>query len=217
MPRLSVRNLLTLACLQTCSASAQGWRRVGPPGGDVESLAAIPGSIRALYLGTSDGHVFGSRDSGEDWNLLGQIGEHHDDVIMFMAVDPRSADTIYATSWTLTSRGGGVYQSMDGGHNWELFGLAGLVILPVAIAHPRPHALETEGLFVFEACATSSGPAGLDADAPEPKLRPSRSESDWMSRLDIELMGGSSAGSHLLGFAEIAGAPSLPRCSAPAI
>ena len=75
----------------------------------------MPGSTRTLFLGTSDGHVFGSRDGGEHWELLGRIGEHHDDVIMSMVVDPRSANTLYATSWTLSSHGGGVYRSADAG------------------------------------------------------------------------------------------------------
>ena len=77
--------------LLAVSASAQSWRQVGPPGGDVQSLAAVPGSTRTLFLGTSDGHVFGSHDAGEHWELLGRIGEHHDDVIMSMLVDSRSS------------------------------------------------------------------------------------------------------------------------------
>src|ERR1700693_3929855 len=67
---------LGLALLFSFSADAQNWRQVGPPGGDVESLAAAPGSARTLFLGTSDGHVFGSHDAGEHWELLGRIGEH---------------------------------------------------------------------------------------------------------------------------------------------
>ncbi|MBZ5661819.1 MAG: hypothetical protein LAO08_15560 [Acidobacteriia bacterium] len=151
----SVRNLWTLAALLLVagSASAQGWRQVGPPGGDVQSLAAVPGSTRALFLGTSDGHVFGSNDSGEHWDLLGRIGEHHDDVIMSMAVDPRSANTLYATSWTLSSHGGGVYESNDGGHNWQLIGLSGLVVRAIAIAPSHPDTLvagATDGVYRSE-------------------------------------------------------------------
>ncbi|HWZ99958.1 MAG TPA: hypothetical protein VN025_19530, partial [Candidatus Dormibacteraeota bacterium] len=74
--------IFVLVLLSTFSAAAQTWRQVGPPGGDVQSLAAVPGSTRTLFLGTSDGHVFGSHDSGEHWELLGRIGANHDDVIM---------------------------------------------------------------------------------------------------------------------------------------
>ena len=93
-----------LNLLIAISASAQTWRQVGPPGGDVQSLAAVPGSARTLFLGTSDGHVFGSSDAGQHWELLGRIGANHDDVIMSIVVDARSADTLYATSWTLSSQ-----------------------------------------------------------------------------------------------------------------
>ena len=131
--RLSVF-ALGLAMVCSISVHAQAWRQVGPPGGDVQSLAAVPGNARTLFLGTSDGHVFGSKDGGEHWGLLGRIGEHHDDVIMSMVVDSRSEDTLYATSWTLGSDGGGVYRSGDGGHSWKLIGLQGLVVRAIAQA-----------------------------------------------------------------------------------
>jgi photosystem II stability/assembly factor-like uncharacterized protein len=124
--------VLTLLC--TLSTSAQTWRQVGPPGGDVQSLAAVPGSTRTLFLGTSDGHIFGSQDGGEHWQQLGRIGANHDDVIMSIVVDARSADTLYATSWTLSSHGGGVYRSTDAGRNWQLIGLDGHTVRALAAA-----------------------------------------------------------------------------------
>ncbi len=145
--------LLGLALLLSFSASAQTWRQVGPPGGDVQSLAAVPGNARTLFLGTSDGHVFGSRDGGERWELLGRIGEHHDDVIMSMVVDARSANTLYATSWTLSSHGGGVYRSADAGHTWQLIGLEGLVVRAIAQAPSNPDILvagATDGVYRSE-------------------------------------------------------------------
>lgn len=149
------RTGIAVTCLlfMTFSANAQNWRQVGPPGGDVQSLAAVPGSTRNLFLGTSDGHVFGSHDGGEHWGLLGRIGEHHDDVIMSMLVDPRSPDTIYATSWTLSSRGGGVYRSADAGRTWQLIGLEGLVVRALAQAPSNPDILvagATDGVYRSE-------------------------------------------------------------------
>ena len=130
-----------LVLLFTFPAAAQTWRQVGPPGGDVQSLAAVPGSTRTLFLGTSDGHIFGSRDAGEHWELLGRIGANHDDVIMSIVVDARSADTLYATSWTLSSHGGGVYRSGDAGHNWQLIGLEGHTVRALAAAPSNPDIL----------------------------------------------------------------------------
>jgi len=133
--------LFVLTLLVTSSAAAQTWRQVGPPGGDVESLAAVPGSTRTLFLGTSDGHVFGSQDGGEHWGVLGRIGANHDDVIMSIVVDARATTTLYATSWTLSSHGGGVYRSTDAGHNWQLIGLDGHTVRALAAAPSNPDIL----------------------------------------------------------------------------
>ena len=108
-----------LVLLMTFPAAAQTWRQVGPPGGTVISLEADSRNTKNMYLGTSDGHIFGSQDGGEHWQQLGRIGANHDDVIMSIVVDTRSADTLYATSWTLSSHGGGVYRSTDAGRNWS--------------------------------------------------------------------------------------------------
>ena len=131
--------VFTLLC--TLSTAAQTWRQVGPPGGDVQSLAAVPGSTRTLFLGTSDGHIFGSQDGGEHWQQLGRIGANHDDVIMSIVVDVRSAETLYATSWTLSSHGGGVYRSTDTGRNWQLIGLDGHTVRALAAAPSNPNIL----------------------------------------------------------------------------
>jgi photosystem II stability/assembly factor-like uncharacterized protein len=131
--------VLTVVC--TCSTTAQTWRQVGPPGGDVQSLAAVPGSTRTLFLGTSDGHIFGSKDGGEHWELLGRIGANHDDVIMAIVVDARSPNSLYATSWTLSSHGGGIYRSTDAGHNWQLIGLDGHTVRALAAAPSNPNIL----------------------------------------------------------------------------
>jgi photosystem II stability/assembly factor-like uncharacterized protein len=143
-------SILVFLFVFSCSAKAQNWRQVGPPGGDVQSLAAVPGNTNSLFLGTSDGHVFGSRDAGEHWSLLGRIGEHHDDVIMSMLVDLRSPDTIYATSWTLSSFGGGVYRSSDAGRTWHLIGLDGRVVRAIAQSSSNPDILvagATDGVY----------------------------------------------------------------------
>src|ERR1035437_11080911 len=139
----SFRHLWTLGLLLflTLSANAQSWRQVGPLGGDVQSLAAVSGSTRTLFLGTSDGHVFGSHDAGEHWELLGGIGSNHDDVIMSIIVDPPSETTLLATSWTLGSQGGGVYRSADAGHTWQLIGLGGHAVRALAAAPSNPDTL----------------------------------------------------------------------------
>jgi len=48
--RTAMSGLFGLVLLVTFSAAAQTWRQVGPPGGDVQSLAAVPGGTRTLFL-----------------------------------------------------------------------------------------------------------------------------------------------------------------------
>ncbi|PYQ55849.1 MAG: hypothetical protein DMF78_00770, partial [Acidobacteria bacterium] len=51
-------------------ATAQTWVPVGPPGGDVRSLAADPRDPHRIYLGTSEGLLYRSEDAGAHWRRL---------------------------------------------------------------------------------------------------------------------------------------------------
>lgn len=131
-----------LALLSVPTVYAQTWRPMGPPGGDVRTLAADPNDSRRIYLGTSDGHVFGSSDAGEHWQLLGRAGSHLDAVVTAVLVDPRDARTLYAATWTQDlAAGGGVFRSSDGGHTWHAAGLAGQAVRALAQAPSDPDLL----------------------------------------------------------------------------
>src|SRR5215813_5274475 len=80
------------------SCCAQKWERLGPEGGDVISLAA--GAKGEVFLGTADGHVFASRDSGEHWELRGRVGNRTDGVVQALIVDARVKTMVYAAVWT---------------------------------------------------------------------------------------------------------------------
>jgi len=116
--------LVALASVFAGTTQGQTWRQVGPPGGTVISLAADPNDGNRLFLGTADGHVFLSGDEGAHWQLLSRIGSGQDDVITHIIVDPRDKNRLYASTWALYSGGGGVYRSDDGGHTWNVIGLA---------------------------------------------------------------------------------------------
>jgi photosystem II stability/assembly factor-like uncharacterized protein len=116
--------LAVLAAASTVNAQTQTWRQVGPSGGTVISLTADPNNTSKLFLGTADGHVFTSNDEGGHWQLLSRIGSGQDDVVTHIIVDPRNGKRLYASTWTLYSGGGGVYRSDDGGHSWNIIGLA---------------------------------------------------------------------------------------------
>ncbi len=140
--KLSVRlAALCFAALGALSVHGQDWRPVGPPGGDVRTLAADPGDPRVLYLGVSDGHIFGSRDAGEHWQLLGRVGPRPDGVVMAIVVDPRHPSTLYAASQILGPDGGGVFRSEDGGRHWRPIGLGGESVRALAQAPSNPDIL----------------------------------------------------------------------------
>jgi photosystem II stability/assembly factor-like uncharacterized protein len=125
----------------TRSLYAQTWRPIGPPGGDVRTLVAAPSDARILFLGTTDGHIFGSRDGAEHWELLGRVGETHDNVITSILVDERNPRTVFAGTWTLSNRGGAIYRSDDGGHLWRAIGLQGQTVRALAQSASKPNLL----------------------------------------------------------------------------
>ena len=88
MSRRSAALLLTLALcpLSASGAAPESWVALGPPGGDVRSLAADPRDPRVLYLGTADGVLYRSDDAGGRWQRLEpgfpQRGMSLDDLVM---------------------------------------------------------------------------------------------------------------------------------------
>jgi len=104
-----------------CAVTGQGWNRLGPPGGMVLSLAsAVDGTV---YLGTADGHIFGSADRGDHWELRGRVGGRLDGVVQRMVADSAHRQRILAAVWFRDTTEGGVFESGDGGRSWRLVGL----------------------------------------------------------------------------------------------
>ncbi len=141
---------------------------MGPPGGDVRILASDPSNPSQLYLGTSDGHVFGSRDSGQHWELLGRAGSRTDSVITAMLVDPGDSRRLFAAAWTLEPQaGGGVFRSDDGGHTWRPAGLAGKAVRALALAPSQPGLLVAgalDGVFLSRDAGATWGRISPEED-----------------------------------------------------
>jgi photosystem II stability/assembly factor-like uncharacterized protein len=134
--------LLALALLFSLPLCGQTWQSLGPPGGDVRTMGHDPRQPGRLYLGTADGHVFGSGDAGAHWRLLGRVGSRLDGVVAAILVDPRNSQTLYAAMWTQDpSAGGGVFRSDDGGTTWRESGLIGQAVRALAQAPSDPDVL----------------------------------------------------------------------------
>src|SRR5271169_591236 len=136
-----MRKTFFIVCLLLAAtvSRAQSWKALGPPGGDVRALAADPSRPARIFLGTADGHVFGSEDSGAHWNLLGRASSRLDAVITAIVVDPRDGDVLFASSWARESDvGGGVFRSADGGRTWSAAGLTGQAVRALAMAPSDP-------------------------------------------------------------------------------
>src|ERR1017187_2688800 len=124
------------------SAQGQTWTPLGPPGGDARALVADPSRPSRLFLGTADGHIFGSEDSGAHWTLFGRASSRFDAVITAIVVDPRDGNVLFASSWTRDSAaGGGVFRSADGGRSWSGAGLVGQSVRALAMAPSDPNVL----------------------------------------------------------------------------
>jgi photosystem II stability/assembly factor-like uncharacterized protein len=134
--------LIVLSLFTATLVQAQTWKSLGPPGGDVRALAGDPARPSRIFLGTADGHIFGSEDSGAHWSLLGRASSRLDAVITAIVVDPRDGNVLYASSWTRdTAVGGGVFRSADGGRTWSAAGLAGQAVRALAMAPSDPNVL----------------------------------------------------------------------------
>ena len=94
------------------------FEHLGPFGGDVRSLLIDSRNPEIVYLGSSNGRIFKSQDSGKSWTALypgiGQNGY----VIDTLVQHPGKHDRIFAGSWDLHSNGGGLFESRDGGLTW---------------------------------------------------------------------------------------------------
>jgi photosystem II stability/assembly factor-like uncharacterized protein len=137
------KGLLIFLLFAAATTHAQKWTQLGPPGGDVRALAADLARPSRIFLGTADGHIFGSEDAGAHWTLLGRASSRLDAVITAIVVDPRNTNVLFASSWTrdAATSGGGVFRSADGGRAWTGVGLTGQAVRALALAPSDPDVL----------------------------------------------------------------------------
>ena len=122
--------LLTI-CVLTTPLAAQ-WRRAGLFGADVRALIADPANPDILYLGTSSGEVYVSRDGARSWQTPRNGSPFPGHVVDNLTVDREGR--LWAASWGLWG-GGVVAVSSDGGKTWARRdgGLDGFSVRAIAV------------------------------------------------------------------------------------
>ena len=92
----------------------------------MRTLASDPTNSNHLFLGTSDGHIFGSTDAGDHWSLLGRAGRGWIAWSLPSLWIHAIRNSMCAATWTQDpTAGGGVYHSENGGETWQAAGLLG--------------------------------------------------------------------------------------------
>ncbi len=102
--------------------------RIGPFGGEVRSLLMDRNNPENVFLGTSDGLLYGSADGGKSWSLIRPGIRKPQFVIDALVQHPRDRNHFYAGAWDLDSDGGGLFESVDRGMSWR----------EVALPHAAP-------------------------------------------------------------------------------
>ncbi|MBK5254831.1 MAG: hypothetical protein JJE39_02245 [Vicinamibacteria bacterium] len=115
--------LLALFGLSGSAQAALRFKAIGPPGGDVRSLAQDPTDPRRVYAGTVDGILYRSLNAGVSWSRLDPgfplRGASLDDLLV------TESGEVFASFWNLDDTGGGFARSSDHGVTFEMIG-AGL-------------------------------------------------------------------------------------------
>jgi photosystem II stability/assembly factor-like uncharacterized protein len=129
-----------LLLLFTPLAHAQSWVPVGPPGGDVRSLAADPRDPRRVYLGTADGLLYRSDDLGRRWQRLSPGFPHRGVSIDDIVVAPTGV--VLVGYWEVHGTGGGIARSVDGGRTFTVLeGIRGQPVRALAVGPGNPNLL----------------------------------------------------------------------------
>ena len=117
------------------AVSAQELRTVGPEGGDVRRLAAVPDNPNRIFLGTSSGRLYVSDDRGQSWTVSAHLGDGFDYVLDSIEIDPTNSKVMYAAGWSIEDKSGELFRSKDGGKSWQsMNGIKGRSIRALALA-----------------------------------------------------------------------------------
>ncbi len=114
--------LLTIAVMAVSVATAfespPEWTAIGPPGGDVRSLAVDPINRHRVFLGASFGVLYRSDDGGRSWHRAVPGFQRSSQILDALVVSPRGQ--LFVGFWDVNARDGGVAKSEDGGETFRV-------------------------------------------------------------------------------------------------
>lgn len=109
---------LVLFLMGASQGRAAAWLPYGPDGGDARSFAVDPSNHAHLFLGTANGWIYETSDSGAQWKRLALVGKRDDLVLDTILVDGGNSKHLLVGAWVLDHADGGIYQSSDAGKTW---------------------------------------------------------------------------------------------------
>jgi photosystem II stability/assembly factor-like uncharacterized protein len=110
--------LLLLFALGTSPAFASNWLPFGPDGGDARRIVPDPEDHTHLYLGTVNGWIYESHDTGATWRRLARVARRDDLVLDSIVVDASNPRHLIVGAWVIDHPDGGLFISYDGGRTW---------------------------------------------------------------------------------------------------
>src|SRR5215472_7280000 len=118
---ICIHNILFAVLVFCAGLGGQQWQPLGPDGGTVRSLTFDPNDPDRIFLGTSAGVVYHSRDHGQNWLRLARLGSPEEMVLDHVVIDPANSEHLYAAAWNAQAPNsdGDLYRSKDGGKSWE--------------------------------------------------------------------------------------------------
>ncbi len=98
--------------------SAASWLPFGPDGGDARRIVSDPTDPKHLYLGTTNGWIYESHDTGASWRRLARVEKRDDLVLDSIVVDAANPMHLIVGAWVIDHPDGGLFISYDAGKTW---------------------------------------------------------------------------------------------------
>jgi photosystem II stability/assembly factor-like uncharacterized protein len=99
-------------------AFAVNWLPFGPDGGSARRIVPDPEDHTHLYLGTTNGWIYESHNTGANWRRLARVDKGDDMVLDSIVVDATNPRHLLVGGYTLDHPDGGLFISKDGGKTW---------------------------------------------------------------------------------------------------